>query len=442
MRVAERLRQTQPLLTAMLFFQILWLIAKWLSGNTSLWLLSRTTSSWRRAPALVVYSVVMYLILNCLPSGLAPSFRRAWANLLQNERRLIIALCLLTLSAGVIYAVYQPIWTDEESLFGASKIVVEEGIVPFFARYLQIPWLGTQHPPLVPLLYGLAMHVFGVELLVIRLVSLLFAVGAILTTYFLGQVLYDRDTGLAAALLLLALPYFLRMGAAARTDMPALFFFALGMLLTLRLLQTPTYVLAVGAGLAIGLGLLCRYTAVFVYPVLLGYALIRGSLGRCKLHLSIVVLVSLTMLAPWLAYAARSGVLAAHIGTIAYAVGIVTTTTGGTAWNPTLGPATRRDLLTGLPSGLGAYNIPLLLLGGAYLLRHKRQSDGFVFLWIAGVSLLLILTQPTTRYLMPIFPALAIVMAQALRVVPEATGRAVLLALLYCGGMLYLYVGQ
>jgi 4-amino-4-deoxy-L-arabinose transferase-like glycosyltransferase len=279
-------------------------------------------------------------------------------------------------------------------------------------------------------------------LLVIRFVSLLFAVGTILTTYFLGKALYDRDTGFAAALFLLALPYFLRMGTAARTDMPMLFFFALGILLTLRLLQTPTYRLAIGAGLVVGLGLLSRYTMVLICPVLLAYSLIHGSFRRCEIHLGIVALVVLTMLALWLVYAGGIGVLPAQLDTVVRHAGIARSTSDGSRWMfKVLSKWEIKELLTAWPSNLGAYNIPILLLGGWHLTRRRNQSDWRILLWITVVSSLVILTTAVPRYALPISPALAIVMAQALQSVPEGTERAGMLALLYGAGAMYMYAG-
>ena len=97
------------------------------------------------------------------------------------------------------------------------------------------------------------------------------------------------------------------------------------------------------------------------------------------------------------------------------------------------------SLLTRLPSAVGVCNISLLFLGGMHLVRCRNQSDLFVFLWIATVSLLLILTLPDHRYFMPTFPALAILMACGLRCIPKAAEQVVVLALLYCGGALYLF---
>jgi 4-amino-4-deoxy-L-arabinose transferase-like glycosyltransferase len=425
MRILERFMRTRNLLAAMILLQVLWLAATWLTG---------AASNWKKIPLLLLYSVVIGVPVFLMPVGLVSKSRQFTERFVQNEKLLLLTLCVVVLIAGVVYANHQGVWGyDEECDFVASRIVAMEGVAPFFAGYVQIPWLGRQHPPLIPLVNGFAMHVLGVELLVIRLVALAFATATLLITYFLGRELYDRNTGFRAALLLLSFPLFLRQGSAAMTDIPATFFFSLALLLTLHLLRKPTYRLSVATGIAIGAGLLSKYTMVLIYPVLLSCFATSGPFRRLKLHLGTITVVSVGMLATWLVYAYYIGVFAGQRDTIISYAGLVTTTNYGKR-------VLLESLLTRLPSAVGVYNIPLLFLGGLHLMRRRNQSDLFVLLWIVTVSLLLILTLPDHRYFMPTFPALAILMACGLRRIPEAAGQMVLLALLYCGGALYLFV--
>lgn len=424
MRIAKRLKQTRNLLVAMALLQMLWLVIIWLTG---------IASNWKKLPFLVVYSVAVGVAIGCMPAGFVSRLRRLKERLSQKERAPILALCGVLLIAGIIYAHYQRRYIDEDYNFNASRIVAEEGVGQFFAKYANLPWLGEQHPPLVPLVYGLTMRILGVNLLIIRLVSLVLAITTVLLTYLLGSELYDRDTGLLAMFFLISFPLFLRMGTAGLTDIPVTFFFSLALFLTLCLLRRPAYWLAGIAGLSIGAGLLSKYTMILIYPVLLCYVALNSPFRRLKRHLGVMALVSLGILGIWLAYAYRNGILGAQQDTIVSYAGIVTTTSGGRRWM-------LEAVLIRLPSNLGTYSIPLMLVGGLQLLRRRSQADLFVLLWVVTVSLLLILTLPNPRYFMPAFPALAIGMAQGLKRIPEAIERAVLLALLNCGGALYLFV--
>jgi 4-amino-4-deoxy-L-arabinose transferase-like glycosyltransferase len=424
MHLAERLIQTRNLLAVMASLQVLWIVTMWMTGGIP---------NWRKLPALLVYNVVVGLMIGHVPAGFVSRIRQLKERLVQNERTLILTLCGVVLMAGVVYARYQRPYVDEGDNFDASKIVAEEGVDQFFANYASLPWLGEQHPPMMPLFYGFAMRILGVNLFVIRLVSLVLAIATVLLTYLVGRELYNPDTGLLAAFLLLSFPLFLRMSAAALTDIPVTFFFSLVLFSTLRLLRTPSYRLAGVAGLSIGAGLLSKYTMVLIYPVLLSYVAVSRPFRRLKYHLLVLTLVSIGILGIWLAYAYQSGFLAAQQDTITSYASAVTATRWGKRWMLEM-------VSTRLTSALGFYNIPMLFLGGLDLVRRRDQASIFVILWITIVFLVLILTLPDARYFMPAFPAVAIGMARGLRRISEATERGVLLALLYCGGALYLFV--
>jgi len=215
--------------------------------------------------------------------------------------------------------------------------------------------------------------------------------------------------------------------------MPVTFCFVLTLYCTVRLSQAPTYRLAIITGLCLGAGLLCKYTMIFIYPLLLGMCIIQGALRRLLPYLGVVVLVSGSVLAVWLGYTAAVGILTAQRDTLASHTRFASMTNGGLRWK--VGTS-----LLGLPSGLGTYSLPLLVVGGRRLLQRKSQADLLVLLWIGAVFVPLVLTLPGPRYFLPAFPALALMMACGLGRVGEAAGRLILVALLYCGGALYLFV--
>jgi 4-amino-4-deoxy-L-arabinose transferase-like glycosyltransferase len=236
---------------------------------------------------------------------------------------------------------------------------------------------------------------------------------------------------LLATVLLLTTPFFFRIGTTALIDMPATFFFVLSLFLTLHLLQAPTAWLAVTTGFCVGAGLLCRYTVVLLYPVLLGTLLVSDAWRHRVLYLAVVVLVSVIIVTPWVVYATHSGILATQGETLFLYGSYVATT--GKRW-------LLKVLLFRLPSGVGVANLPMLLLGGGQLLQRRNWSDLFVMLWIAAIFFPLMATLPAPRYFLPAFPALAIVMAHGVLRSGEVAERLVILALLYAGGAWYLFV--
>ncbi len=419
------------LLLMMMLLQLVWLASIWLSG---------ASTNWLRLTIIAVYTIAVGIIVKALPAEFWHKVRQVKVYLIGHEKHLLLILCGFTLCIGVIYAHYQRLWPyDEENSFKAATILATEGVRPFFAQYAKIDWLGRWHPPLTPVLYGFALRLFGVKLFVMRLVTLALAMMTVIITYLIGRQLYDRETGLMGAFLLLSFPLFLRQGTVAMTDVPVTFFFALTMLLVFYLVQKPRYWLAVVTGLCLGAGFLTKYTMVFIGPVLLSYLVVNAQFRRALLYLTVVGLVAGIVMVGWLFYAYQLGVLAHQQTNIVteFEPAYFLTTLDGLKWLVD-------SIMTKFTSALGVYNLPPIAVGLWYLARQRRQADLLILLWSSIISIILIFTLPDHRYFMPTFPAIALIMAQGLKrlsSVTEATTEAtVVLALLYCGGALYLFV--
>jgi 4-amino-4-deoxy-L-arabinose transferase-like glycosyltransferase len=423
MRIVERFAPPRHLLAAMTALQVLWLSVIWITG---------AAYHWQKLGPLIIYTIIAGVTVYLIPAAFASRLGRIQGYLAQDKRRLIFGLCVAFLTAAIVYASYQEPLNDEVSLFRASRIVAVRGVAAFFADYTDIYWLGGQHPPLAPLVYGFAMRVLGVDILSLRSIAITLTLGAVLLTYRLGEDLYDTRTGLLAALLLIAVPYTLRMGTALLTDMPIEFFFVLSLLLIRRLLRAPSFPLAVAIGILVGAGLLCKYTMAFIYPVLLCYFATDNGFRRVKPHLGVLLLTSLGLLIIWLAYAYRTDIITSHAETISGYAGVVTSGMGGLKYMIEM-------ISTELTSALGLYNIPFLFLGGLHLLQQRSKSDLFLLLWIIPVFAIVALTLPDPRYFMPAFPALALAMARGMERFFKVPQKVILLALLLCGGSLYLY---
>ena len=179
--------------------------------------------------------------------------------------------------------------------------------------------------------------------------------------------------------------------------------------------------------------MLIKYTLVLIYPLLLVCFVAVPAFRRLKLHLVPLFLVPVCLGAVWLVYAYRLGVLVEQVETLSsYATVVIRTDIGK--------QFLLESLTTRLPSAIGVYNAPLLLLGGLYAIQRRDESDRFVVLWIAVVFLLLMIMLPDHRYFLFAFPALAALMARGLESAPGIAERAVVLALCYCAGALYLFV--
>jgi hypothetical protein len=245
--VARRLARPRNLLLVMTLFQVLWLAIMWAVG---------ISSQWAKLPSLIAVSLAVGVAIYLVPIGWASRLTQFGEGLLRNDVFPLLTLAAVALAIGVTFAIHQRTFMDEQASFAASRVVAERGVASFFANYRDIGWLGIQHPPLMPLVYGTAMRWLGVNVYVMRFLCLALTTGTVLLTYALGRELYDRETGFRSALFLMSFPLILRIGSAGMIDVPMVFFFSLAMWLSLRLLRAPRCELAVVAGLALGAGLL------------------------------------------------------------------------------------------------------------------------------------------------------------------------------------------
>ena len=353
-------------------------------------------------PCAFVATLVTGGLMVAIPSRLLGRIEDLVLYAARNARRAVLVCLLMSFGLGAVSANFRIIYLDEKSCFAASKPMADGGVADLFGSYGKTKWLGKHHPPLTPMIYGVAMAVFGSNLFVMRMVPLLFSVLTMFVTYRLGQELYDRETGLFAAAALMSYSGFTNFAVTANNDMCVTFFFCLSALLAIRMLRTQDVSLAFAAGMSLGFGLLTKYTLALIYPLVIGCSLIYGSLRQTKYLLGTAILISAAVLGTWLWYASHLEVIPAQseqIGNIArYGMGL--------GWYDKL------RYLYELASFVGFYNAPVVFLGGVQILRRRSKSDLVILLWIAAVAIPLILTFPRARYFLPCFPALAVLMAQ------------------------------
>ncbi|MCA9916338.1 MAG: glycosyltransferase family 39 protein [Anaerolineales bacterium] len=416
---------TRNILIVMTLLELGWLVAIWLTGASE--------AEHKLGPLLLMTLLASAVVL-FLPERYVNWLKVDEPRLVRRRALILLLFSLFMAFVILVFAAQQRVWAfDEEGNLLAATAVAQEGVSAFFNNYELRPWLGTQHPPLVPIMYGLVMRLVGVSQLIGRLISGVFALATGLLTYLIGRRLFDRATAVIGAFLLFSFPLFLRLGSAAMVEVPLTFFFSLTVLLTLRLAERPSIGRLILVGLAIGVGLLSKYTMVFVVPLAFGIFAIHGSMKQALRYLGWLALIGISMLGIWLLLANQMDVLQKQFATIwEYARLVLTSEYGRQVLLETM---TNR-----LPSGLGLYNLPLITLGVLFLLNRRRKVDAILLLWILSVWLPLAFTLPDHRYFLPSFPAIALTAALGLRQVPQATARGLLLSLLLAMSTLYLYV--
>lgn len=422
-----RLRWLTPrrLLLSMIALQMVWLAIIWYTGAA--------TAAYKLLP-LMLYTAVTGLLITFMPQRAEMSLQRLLRHLSLHEKQALLLLAALLLVGGGYYASQQRLWPfDEEASYEAAVTVARHGIPGLLASYENWDWLANQHPPLAPILYGQFVRLLGERLFIARFVSLLCALATGLFTYLVGTELYDKKTGLLAACFLFTFPLLMRLSTAAMVESLLTFFFTLTLYLGLLWARRHTWPYLLALSLTVGLGLLTKYTMLFVLPILLGVVVWHGSRRQIAQLSLMLVLVCLSFGATWLLAASRIDVLQTQWETVGHYAGLVLTNTYG------------RDLLfetltNRLPSALGLYNLPLIALGALLLLWRRSRADGLILLWVTAVWLPLLLTLPDHRYFMSSFPAVAILIAAGSTLTPQTRARTLLLASLYAGGALYLFI--
>lgn len=418
------------ILLLMTLLELGWLAAIWVTG---------ATAATHKLLPLMIVTIVLGGVVLLLPDRFLAWLPLENGRIAQAETRILLLIGLIIGILLIIFAAQQRVWTfDEEGNIRAATAVANEGVSALFENYDRRPWLGKQHPPLVPIIYGLGMNVLGTSQLAGRTMTVLFALGSGLLTYFIGRRLFDRQTALLGTLLLFTFPLVFRLGAAAMVETPLTFFFALTVLLTLRMAEKPSVGRLIMVGLAIGAGLLSKYTMVFVLPLAFGIIAVQQSFKQAVRYFGVMGFIGAVLLAGWLLYANQLNVLQRQIATVWEYAGLVLTNEYGR--NVLFETITNR-----LPSGLGVYNLPLLALGVITVLNRRKKSDWILLFWMLSVWIPLSLTLPDHRYFLPSFPALALMASVGLQQIPKGklslgTARGLLLSLLLVASTLYLYV--
>lgn len=185
----------------------------------------------------------------------------------------VTALVLLLIVFNLLYWPFSA--DDAVSIYAPqSRAIFETRALP------RDDGLYEAYPLLVPLSYAYAHLVAGeVDEYLARGFAAALAFGAFGAAGALGAALYDRRTGLIAALLLALTPIFVHWSAAGYTDVPAGFFGALAALFAWRLVQRGAGRDALLAGIMSGLAAWTKNSAL-AFAVSLAVIVAYGMLPR------------------------------------------------------------------------------------------------------------------------------------------------------------------
>ncbi|GAB2881958.1 glycosyltransferase family 39 protein [Uliginosibacterium flavum] len=123
-----------------------------------------------------------------------------------------------------------------------------------------LDWGYFSKPPVIAWLIRASTTIFGDGLLAVKLPSLLLYPATAWLLFLLGQKLFDVRVGFRAGLAFALIPIVSALGLAVSTDAPLLFCWTAAMLLLLRAIEREQMRDWLWLGLAVGLGIMAKYT--------------------------------------------------------------------------------------------------------------------------------------------------------------------------------------
>lgn len=298
------------------------------------------------------------------------------------------------------------------SLWGEPEIIMDASRYFTQAKYLEVNgisafWHGWGNElsawtdlPLVPFIYGLVLTVFGETRIFIQALTTLFFVGSVWFTYLLARDLWDEETGLLAGLLLLCYPYLLLNIPLMMVDLPTMFFMVLTVYTFCLALQTDTPLPILAAALAIFCTFWAKYSTWILLSILPVIFLVyyKSDPQKTRRRAFYTITITLVLILPlvislWEVINDQIRLLLDY------------QRPGLQKWSE------------GFISTFFFQIHPLVTLSalfGTWIALRKKDRKFIIPLYLIMV-LVLVLQVKRIRYLMPIFPMLAITAAYGLR---------------------------
>jgi len=204
--------------------------------------------------------LVLWLVLAVLLAHLAGAF--PW-------RRLQLGPSLVAGAFGVTALLWPTpeVILDAARHFGQAKSIGLHGAASLLQAWgAEIPaWTDL---PLVPVLYGSLFVLLGEERFYLQAFNSSLFAGTVLLTWQIGRTLWQEETGLTAAALLLGMPFLLVQVPLTLADVPTMFFVTLATFATLTALRRGGWLRVALAAVAIALAVFSKYSAWLMLTVL------------------------------------------------------------------------------------------------------------------------------------------------------------------------------
>jgi len=196
-------------------------------------------------------------------------------------------------------------WGEPEVVVDASRYFTQaKHLSVYGAGYFLREWGGEIEAwtdlPLVPFIYGLGFKAFGESRVVVQTISTAMFSGTVVLTALIGRELWDREAGLSAGALLMAMPYLYTQVPLMLVDVPSMFFLALALYVFMLAVRRGGALRAGAASLAIFCVAFSKYSLWLMLSVLLvawGVMLLEEPRGAFKRGMAVFALAAALSLA-------------------------------------------------------------------------------------------------------------------------------------------------
>jgi 4-amino-4-deoxy-L-arabinose transferase-like glycosyltransferase len=274
------------------------------------------------------------------------------------------------------------------------------------------------YPPLFDAVTFLSFKVLGISLFAARLVPVVFSVVSLWAVFELAHSMYGNKTALFSVVLLGIMPGYFWLSQMALLETMLVFFVTAALLFFYRWLQTRQDKLLVLSGLAVGLGFLTKYQMLVAGVILVVSILFlaRNQLKVAFKKFMLTIVTAVLVVIPWLVIAYEvyaSGIFSQWL----YALQV---------GNPERAVYSSRFPIPifYLIETVWPYNTvhPISiflyiagLAGLVFFAWRRRPQDKYVLIWFICIYVLFtLIANKEWRYVLPLFPALAISAAAAI----------------------------
>ena len=302
------------------------------------------------------------------------------------------------------FAVAAVSWGEPEAIVDASRYFTQAKHLELYGlEYFLREWGGQiaawTDLPLIPLLYGLIFRFAGEYRICIQIFATLLFSATVVLTYLMGRTLWDEATGFYAGALLLGMPYLLTQVPLMLVDVPTMFFLTLAVFTTLTALERGGLGHLALASVAVALAFWTKYSAWLFLSVLPVIIVVRSKQGPRPVFRRALVQIVLSITLIGATLLPMLDVVGAQLDLLqSYQL------PGLARWEESLGST----LLFQMHPFIAA-----AALVSIYTAFKKKDARYAIVLWLPALAMVLGINR--IRYILPVFPMLALMAAYGLR---------------------------